>query len=145
MCVCVCVSVCESVKPAGQALTKPSRAKIRSKRFPIQDMLGLCYTFSTWHHTQSSLHGAVPRSLREPCFSVSLCLCLCFCLSVCLTPCLSVCASACLCLSLSRPDLLQVHGRNSLYCSLWVLSLHCSRYAYSCFCFLLVFSPSIND
>ena len=31
----------------GQALTKPSRAKIRSKRFPIQNMLGLCYTFST--------------------------------------------------------------------------------------------------
>ena len=29
-------------------------------------MLGLCYTFSTWHHTQSFLHGAVPRSHREP-------------------------------------------------------------------------------
>ena len=29
------------------ALTKPSRAKIRSKKFPLKNMLGLCYTFST--------------------------------------------------------------------------------------------------
>ena len=27
-------------------------------------MLGLCYTFSTWHHTKSFLHGAVHRSHR---------------------------------------------------------------------------------
>ena len=30
------------------ALTKPSRAKIRSKRFPIKNMLGLCYTLSLY-------------------------------------------------------------------------------------------------
>ena len=27
----------------------------------------------TWHHTKSFLHGVVPRSPREPCFSVCLC------------------------------------------------------------------------
>ena len=46
------------------------RAKMRSETFPTQKMLGLCYTFSTWHRTQSFLHCAVPRSHREPCFSI---------------------------------------------------------------------------
>ena len=46
------------------------RAKIRGKTFPLQNMLGFCYTFSTWHHTKSFLHGAVPRSHRKPCYSV---------------------------------------------------------------------------
>ena len=60
------------VKPTRQALTKPSRVKIWSKKFPIQNMLGLCCIFSTWHHTQSLLQGAVPRSHRELCLSLSL-------------------------------------------------------------------------
>ena len=38
------------------------------KKFPIQNMLGLYYTYSTWHHTQSFLHSEVPRGHREPCF-----------------------------------------------------------------------------
>ena len=36
----------------------------------LKNMLGLCYTFSKWHHTKSFLHGAVHRSHREPCFSI---------------------------------------------------------------------------
>ena len=31
----------------NRAFTKPSREKIRSKRFSIKNMFGLCYTFST--------------------------------------------------------------------------------------------------
>ena len=38
--------------------------------FSLKIMPGLCYTFSTWHHTMSFLDGAVPRSPRELCFSV---------------------------------------------------------------------------
>ena len=34
------------ISQANRALTKPSRAKIRSKMFPLKNMLGLCYTFS---------------------------------------------------------------------------------------------------
>ena len=53
------------VKPTGQALAEPSRTRVTiwSQKFPS-------YTFSTWHHTQSFLHGAVPRSCRELSFSV---------------------------------------------------------------------------
>ena len=32
------------ISQANRALTKPSRAKIRSKTFPLKNMLGLCYT-----------------------------------------------------------------------------------------------------
>ena len=40
-----------------KALMKPLRAKIWSKKFPLENMLGLCYTFSTWHHTKSLKHS----------------------------------------------------------------------------------------
>ena len=52
----VCASVCWStslscvyirfvgISQANRALTKPSRVKIRSKTFPMKNMLGLCYT-----------------------------------------------------------------------------------------------------
>ena len=59
--------------------------KFGVKSFQYKNMLGLCYTFSTWHHTQSFLHGAVPRSHREPCFSVYIyivCVCVCVCVCV---------------------------------------------------------------
>ena len=65
------VQACFLVETFYSEFSSLRASSIRSKTFPLKKTcLDFFYTFSTWHHTKSFLHGAVHRSRREPFLSI---------------------------------------------------------------------------
>ena len=52
-------TVQEGLSKANQALMKPSRVKIWNKKFPLKNMLGLCYTLYIY------IYDLVPKGVHE--------------------------------------------------------------------------------